>query len=132
LPSPQFDPRTLGLAVRKGNDYSIWIENGQPYHHTLAITVHELTHIWQYGNVNYAKMKEEWGLHLIEGHTIWAEIDCLEEKYHQNKDASYLEFINREKKRTDLYGEGYRLLLKFMEDNQDADAFVFLKKKYPK
>lgn len=132
LPSPQFDPRTLGLAVRKGNKYSIWIENGQPYHHTLAITVHELTHIWQYGNVDYMKMKEEWGLHLIEGHTIWAEIDCLEEKYKQNKDDAYLEFINREKHRTDIYGEGYRLILKFMDDNQDDDAFVYLKKKYPK
>lgn len=132
LPSPQFDPRTLGLAVRKGKNYSIWIESGQPYHHTLAITVHELTHIWQYGNVNYAKMKEDWGLHLIEGHTIWAEIDCLEEKYEENKDESYLEFINREKYRTDVYGEGYRLILKFMADNQDTDAFVYLKKKYPK
>lgn len=131
-PSPRFDPRTLGLAVRKGNKYSVWIEKGQPYHHTLAIMVHELTHIWQYGNVNYAQMKKEWGLHLIEGHTIWAEIDVLQQKFRKDQNAAYLEFIDREKNRTDLYGEGYRLLLQFMQDNQIDDAFVYLKNVYPK
>jgi hypothetical protein len=46
----------------------------------LATVAHEFTHIWQYENLDFRKMKSDWGRLLTEGHAMWVEIDCLQRK----------------------------------------------------
>lgn len=131
-PTPSFDPRAIGLAIQKGTNYTILIENGQPYIKTFALFVHELTHIWQYNNLNFTQLKADWGLYLIEGHSTWAEIDALTKAYEKTNDATYKHFADIEKNRTDLYGEGYRLILRKMQEEGFSDPFSYLIYKYPK
>ncbi len=129
-PTPSFDPRSIGLAIQRGNNYTILIESHQPYYKTLALFVHELTHIWQYSNTDFQRLKKEWGIYLVEGHTTWAEIDCLSMHPDFKTDERYRKFVEEEKTRKDDYGEGYRLLVSLMEKEGQTDAFKYIEEHY--
>ncbi len=125
-PTPEFDPRAIGLAVQKGSAYSIWIENGQPRHKTISTIVHELTHIWQYTNLKYRQMEKDYGKLLIEGHTTWTEIDFL------NKNKLSPEYVESLKNQQNEYGEGYKLVVKLLQENPEfkKNPFLMLKTRY--
>lgn len=125
IPTASFDPRTVGIAVKEGEDMTIFIENGQPYHLTLATTVHELTHIWQYDHLDYNKMIEDHGLKLIEGHAKWTEIFCLKDK------GIGITYRNQEKKRNDEYGQGYRMIEERLKTTANYNPFQMLAENYP-
>ena len=126
LPTHEYDPRTVGLAIRSGDSFQIIIENGQPYHLTLATIVHELTHIWQYDNLNIDRLQAEHGRLLVEGLAVWAELTCLESR---NLGANYRQ---QQAARDDDYGQGYRLVLEFLaEPGQGENPFVLLRRLYP-
>ncbi len=126
LPTHEHDPRTVGLALKEGDVFTIIIENGQPYHLTLATIVHELTHIWQFDNLNIEQLTQEHDGLLVEGLAVWAELTCLAQKnlapeYRQQ----YLE-------RDDNYGQGYRLVLEFLQQyGQRDNPFSLLRNLYP-
>ena len=125
LPTSKLDPRAIGIALSDGR--MIMIENGGPSHAILATLVHELTHIWQYDNLDYKRMHQEKGLVLIEGHTMWAELECLERK----KLAP--ERCAMEKQRRDVYGEGYRTMVQMMKKNPKyRNPFEMLLESYRK
>lgn len=126
IPTSNFDPRAVGTAIKEGGDYKIFIENGAPYHMTLATAIHELTHIWQFDNLNFEKMKADHGKMMIEGHAMWAELDCLE-KY--NLAPNYRK---RESSRQDDYGKGYRMILELQKQYAMENPFDILLRLYPK
>ncbi len=74
-PTEQFDPRTVGLAIRnrETGHTEMLVENGAPRISTIATIAHELTHIWQYQVVGNKDFDEE----LAEGQARYIEIDFL-------------------------------------------------------
>lgn len=50
----------------------IWVERGGPEPCVIATLMHELTHAWQFANINADKMD----LKYIEGHSTYVEIEC--------------------------------------------------------
>lgn len=126
VPTPGYDARTIGVATRRGKDFAIYVENGQPYHRTLSTTVHELTHIWQFDHLDYPRMAEEHGKLLIEGHAVWADLEVL-----KRRDLRP-DYVERETQRDDVYGEGYRRLCEMLDDAPDYDTpFALLADLYP-
>ncbi len=127
-PTPEFDPRAIGLAVSRGNnEYEILVENGQPYHMTMEVTVHELTHIWQYVNLDVNRMYAEYDKLLIEGHAMWAGLTCLETK------GIAPSYVERQKQRDDAYGKGYWMIRELIAKHSgERSPFRILKKLYPK
>ncbi|MDR1734604.1 MAG: hypothetical protein LBR73_06990 [Oscillospiraceae bacterium] len=110
-PTSGFDPRVLGYAQRRGNRYSMVIENGSPRNAFIATMAHELTHIWQYIRWDSKQMEELYGTGsnhdiVYEGMAMWTEIQYLyligEESY------AALQERNTEQ-RDDAYGKGFCL-----------------------
>lgn len=126
MPTAEFDMRSTGMAKREGNDFSILVENGQPYHTTLAVIVHELTHIWQFTYLDYERMTQEHGLLLTEGHAQWAALQCLRRR------GLAPEWVAAEEARNDVYGHGYRMIQEYERRYAShGDVFDILLHLYP-
>lgn len=126
MPTAEYDQRSTGIARREGNDFSILVENGQPYHTMLAVIVHELTHIWQFSYLDYERMTEEHGLLLTEGHAQWAALQCLRRR------GLAPEWVAAEEARSDVYGHGYRLIQEYERRYaHHGDVFDILLALYP-
>lgn len=98
----------LGVAVKKGKKYSIFIENGAPRISVIATFAHELTHIWQYVNwdskKDFPKCPKDKHLLIYEGMAKWVEIQYLYLVGETNV-AKREEAITQ--KREDEYGIGF-------------------------
>ncbi|HEX6039417.1 hypothetical protein [Longimicrobium sp.] len=126
MPTKEFDIRSMGIARRDGNDFAVLVENGQPYHTTLAVIVHELTHIWQFTYLDYERMQQEHGLLLTEGHAQWAALTCLRRR------GLAPEWVDAEERRDDEYGHGYRLIQEYERRHAHlGDVFDILLHLYP-
>jgi len=104
VPTPHSDARVLGFAQRLSNGKTrLFLENGSPRIQTEKTLVHELTHVWQYENMDVL-----WNPRdpvAIEGMAVWTE-------------AQYLVCIGEEKRAIDYvshrsaeqseYGQGMR------------------------
>ncbi|MEM7103033.1 MAG: hypothetical protein AAF502_07895 [Bacteroidota bacterium] len=132
IPTEGFDVRAIGLAINKSGGYEVWVENGQPYIKTLATFVHELTHIWQFHSLDYKKMQGDYGLYLVEGHSVWSEIDCLNKIKSKAYQSEIKRFINATLNRKDEYGKGFQLLNNLMIASKKKNAFKFLAEEYKK
>lgn len=125
-PSAGFDPRAVGFARCGGEQYSIFIENGQPWHMVLATLVHELTHIWQFDHLNTTALKERYGKLLVEGHAMWVELYILESQVIAG------DYIAHEKCREDIYGLGYWEIECLIREKGITDPFVLLLTEFPR
>ena len=116
-PTTDVAPRVLGFARKRGNEYSLVIENGSPRLAAIDTTVHELTHLWQYLNwddreINrlYAMPEppctERARLILYEGMAMWSSVQLLysmgETHYARQQESLALQ-------RRDEYGVGFAL-----------------------
>jgi len=127
VPTSSFDPRTLGIAIRDQEGLSILVENGQPYYMAKGVIVHELTHIWQFENLNYQRLKSEEGNTLIEGHAKWVELQSIQDIPEAEP------YIERQKSRNDEYGVGYRRVCEILDEHPDLDTpFEYLSRHYGK
>lgn len=116
-----YDPRTSGLAI-SGSNKRIMIENGRPEATTFGTIVHELTHIWQYENLDFDKIPDnDDGSRHKEGHAVWASIKAIETLY----DAPNQ--VRAWKENTDpIYGDGYRMLVAKLAESGETDAFALM------
>ncbi|SDL31960.1 hypothetical protein SAMN05660337_2626 [Maridesulfovibrio ferrireducens] len=118
-PCSKLTPRSLGAAVRyKDGSVRIYIENSMPEYLALSTLVHELTHVWQYDK--FGSDLDGIPLRLVEGHAIWMEINYLEEK----KLGPF--YAQRVASAKDLYGIGYREIVKELKDKYD-DPFQLMR-----
>ena len=112
VPTPGFDSRTIGLAVQKGGEYTVYIENGAPYVSSLMTMCHELTHIWQYIHWNRSNIIKKYGKEnenlVYEGMARWVEIQYAY-LINESERARRLEMITNGL--DDDYGRGYRAYL---------------------
>lgn len=112
IPTPGFDSRVLGFALRDKDGFALYIENGSPKISAMSTIVHELTHIWQYKNWNDKVLSKKYGsknlLMLYEGMAEWAEVQYM---YYINEIGYGKRMQIRELKRDDIYGIGLQLFL---------------------
>ncbi len=112
-PTPGYDERAIGVAIRRGNKHTLYIENGAPRMSAASTIAHELTHIWQYLNWDERQIKRHYGARnaqtIYEGMAVWASIQYLiligEPAYAKRVEIN-------ERLREDVYGVGFRLFLK--------------------
>lgn len=123
------DARLVGLATEEkteqGTKVLICIENGAPAKMTLSTLVHELTHIWQYDNLDVQAMS----LPEIEGLASWVEVAFLNEISEKEYAKRYQQQLLQ---RDDEYGNGYRLILDIINKNPKLTSpFEYFLSVYP-
>lgn len=102
--------KILGLAWDKQKDV-FYVENGRKPDQTLEIIVHEMTHIWEYQDPGFAKVRatnEDW----VEGLAVWTEL-YLMEKYGLDREDARQSWLERD----DEYGRGLKHIMKICPDN---------------
>ena len=109
VPTPGFDGRTLGVAIReRSGAYIIYVENGAPRVRSMMTMAHELTHIWQYLNWDSKLIAGKYGkeMHgeIYEGMAKWAEIQYA---YLINETAMAKREEINSMLRNDEYGRGF-------------------------
>ena len=71
----------LGVAIKKRNEFTIYLENGAPRITVIATLAHEMTHIWQYTHWDDKEILSRYGarnrLTVYEGMAMWTEIQYL-------------------------------------------------------
>jgi hypothetical protein len=107
-PTQRVDARTLGFAMKRGNEYTIMLENGSPRLMSAMTMVHELTHIWQYTNWDSDEILRLYGheqeTEIYEGMAKWIEIQYAY-LIGETAAAKREEIITR--CRDDVYGHGF-------------------------
>lgn len=116
--------RVLGFAASGTRE--LWIETGSPEMIIRTTLIHELTHFWQYENINMNHPALEDNV-LIEGHASYVETEYLRENGHIN---TYNKKKNELEGRQDEYGEGFRILSQRMERENNKNIFDFMRAVY--
>ena len=116
-----YDSRAVGIAVKNGSNKSILIENEAPYFREMSVLIHELTHIWQFDNLDIDNIEDS--LKVLEGHAMYVELEFLKERFPEQ--ALY---IDNESKREDVYGVGYRYIDDMLTKEGISNPFLFMKK----
>lgn len=108
VPTADYDGRVLGVAINKGGNFILMIENGSPRMMSMLTMAHELTHIWQYINWNQKAILKKYGkalnLQIYEGMAKWVEIQYA---YLINEPATAKREEIMTVSRKDDYGFGY-------------------------
>lgn len=114
------DERVLGFYEYKKHE--LWIESRGPRVAMQDTLIHELTHAWQYDNLDMRKLNklsEEDRLTLLEGHAVYVEIDAM-------KELGEVEYAERMEKialsRQDVYGNGYRKLKDYLDEKKEQGS----------
>lgn len=90
------DRRALGLFLRKGERFDVYVESMLTYSLCLAVLAHEYTHAWQAD-----RFPSDTGLLWVEGLAEWVAYQTLTH-YGYTKQAA---MITRQQ---DIYGQGFR------------------------
>jgi len=108
------DGRILGFYNEGRRE--LWVERGGPATCVLSTLMHELTHAWQYANLDMKRLD----LKYIEGHSTYVEIQCTRAL----GDTVYADFWESNvETRNDPYGEGYRYWKRRMRQESDKNIF---------
>ncbi len=108
------DRRILGFYNEGRRE--LWVERGGPATCVLSTLMHELTHAWQYANLDMKHLD----LKYIEGHSTYVEIQCTRAL----GDTVYADFWESNMEdRNDPYGEGYRYWKRRMRQESDKNIF---------
>jgi hypothetical protein len=96
--------RLTGKASMDGDGkLKVLVENGSPRIHTLSTLAHELTHIWQYENLQVDQLQIE----ELEGFASWVEVHMMTKM----GEVQYANMLKEQlENRQDPYGRGYRLI----------------------
>lgn len=123
----QPDPyaRVLGFANRVTNE--LWVETGAPEMNIRSVLAHELTHIWQYRNLNMDD--PDLVLEILEGHSSFVEIEYYKYMGHLN---TYQKKALDTLQRDDEYGNGYKIILAALDQGEITNPFEMLKLRFGK
>ena len=112
-----YDVRKLiGLAFDRDVD-TIYVENGYKSDQTFGIIAHEMTHIWEFNDQAFMKIRrtnEDW----VEGLAVWTDL-FLSEK----KGIDVGDLRNGWLMRDDEYGRGLRLIM----NNCPTDPYGYIR-----
>ena len=109
----------IGLACFPSKE--VFVENNAPPEHMLHVLAHEITHQWQYDNIECNNSE------VMEGHASYVEVQ-------------YLEYLKEEElarrwksgllAADDEYGRGFRALQTAMETREDNNTFTYVLENY--
>ncbi len=104
------DTRALGLFVREGESFEIYVESLLPYSVCMAVMAHEYTHAWQ---ADYFSNKTS--LLWLEGLAEWVSYKTLEHYGYENQAA----LIPLQK---DVYGQGFHMVSELEEKYGESNV----------
>ncbi|MBR1481364.1 MAG: hypothetical protein IJ598_00160 [Ruminococcus sp.] len=121
------------LGFYNSANRQLWLESRGPKVAMLSTLIHELTHAWQYRELDMRALQRKLGgegfLTLIEGHAVYTEINTLR-KHNETEYADRLERITL--LRDDEYGKGYVMVRDafrdFEPDAENVNPFTAIKK----
>ena len=103
--------KLLGFATNdKMGDF--YVENGYKSDKTFGIVAHEMTHIWQFNDSDFQKIKvtnSDW----IEGLAVWTDLFLSEKNGATDTEQARAVWLAR----TDEYGRGLQLIMNTCPDN---------------
>lgn len=106
------------LGFYQPSNHELWIEARGPRNAVQDTMIHELSHAWQFDNVNVAKLRRKYKdqyLLFLEGHASYMEVDAMRKL----GEVEYANHIERElMARDDEYGQGYRMLKDYLEEEE--------------
>ncbi|MCI5700925.1 MAG: hypothetical protein MR308_11205 [Lachnospiraceae bacterium] len=106
------------LGFYQPRNHELWIESRGPRNAVQDTMIHELTHAWQFDNLDVRKLNRKYpteALKLLEGHSSYMEIDAMRKL----GEVEYAEYLERELLlRNDEYGEGYRMLKEHLQSKE--------------
>ena len=114
--------RILGFYQHKNHE--LWIEARGPKNAVRDTMIHELTHAWQFDNLNVKRLYNKHpkdALKILEGHASYMEVDAMR-KLGEDEYADYLEA--QLMLRNDEYGEGFRMLKKEFEAKEQEGSHL--------
>lgn len=111
--------KCVGLAFDKDTDV-FYVEDGYKPEKTYGIIAHEMTHIWQYNNPGFIKIRKEQE-DLVEGLAVWTDLFLSEKNGRENIEDLKASWLARD----DEYGRG----LRFIMTNCPDDPYGFIRKK---
>lgn len=103
--------KLLGMARIRGEKEMFFVEDGRKPDETLEIIAHEMTHIWEYQDEQFQKVRatdEDW----TEGLAVWTEL-FLMEKHGVDIESNKASWLAR----NDEYGRGLKKILDLHVDN---------------
>ena len=112
VPTGSYDGRTLGVAIQRGHDYEILLENGAPRVQSAMTMAHEMTHIWQYLHWDSRAITKKYGKDenvIYEGMAMWVEVQYA---YLIGEIAAAKREEISTRLREDEYGKGFRAFVK--------------------
>lgn len=101
----------IGVAFDRKNDFFI-VENGRKEPETLGVIIHEMTHIWQFNDSDFKKVKATDGL-WVEGLAVWTDLFLSEKNGASNTEALRASWLARD----DEYGHGLRMIIDKCNDD---------------
>ncbi len=106
----------IGVAFDASNkeDY-FYIENGYKPDEIFATTAHELTHIWQYSDADFIKVRN-YNRDWVEGLAVWTDLFLSEKNGRKNINRIRESWLARD----DKYGKGLRLIMNLCPDDPYA------------
>ncbi|MCR4921967.1 MAG: hypothetical protein K5945_09755 [Bacteroidaceae bacterium] len=106
----------IGLAfVMRPETDCIYVENGYKADETYGIIAHELTHIWEYNNPDFMKVKPT-NEDLVEGLAVWTDLYLSEKNGRNGIERLRDSWMSRD----DHYGRGLRFIMSNCPDNPYA------------
>lgn len=117
----RYDRRELLGFAHNTKPGEFFVENGYKPDDTLGTVVHEMTHIWQFEDDEFKKIRatnEDW----VEGLAVWTDLFLTEKAGVadiENKRAAWLSMTNE-------YGRGLQLILDIMETSPFDTPYQFI------
>lgn len=112
------------LGFYRPRTHELWIESQGPRNAVRATMIHELSHSWQFDNMDVQKLQKldpTLALILLEGHTSFMEVDAMirlgEEEYAKHVHEELM-------RRNDEYGIGYKLLRNYIKRREEEGSHI--------
>lgn len=113
--------RILGMYVPKKKQ--LWVERGGPRACVLSTLLHELTHAWQFADLNTNAIE----LMYLEGHSVYVEIECMT-RLGQERFAEFNERCIMAQ--DDEYSKGLKYWRSHLLTETDKNIFNHMMKKF--
>ena len=110
--------KLLGLAQDTSGVDSLFVENGYKTDKTFGIIAHEMTHIWEYQDEDFQKVRKN-NEDLVEGLAVWTDLFLSEKNGVSNIEQLRASWLAR----TDEYGRG----LRFIMDHCPDDPYEYIR-----
>ena len=107
-----YDVRKLIGLARDTKVDEFYVENGYKRDKTFGIIAHEMTHIWEYNNEDFKKVRKT-NEDLVEGLAVWTDLFLCEKSGMTNAAKQRNSWLARD----DEYGRGLRFIMENCPDD---------------